>query len=460
MAIHFFIKPLPDRRHGKIFARVRCSNPSIDIKLSTRQVLPLAVWEQVRATRDMALIEQYPRQFSILERMERQINFVLNNALPDEDLRWRICQLHRRILATADQSVSVGPGRHDNSFMEYYARFLQDARQGRARNIGLNKGKTLGVRTIVNYQQGYRWLQEFQATDWGGRGIGFDEVDKAFFDQYTHFLCHRRIGIGKYRGAEGCSQNTIALRVNEIKSILRRAHEEDGITTNTAYLNKAIRVQDVDVDSVVLSRKELEAMGAVDLSAYPASYAWARDIFMVGVWTAQRVSDYGRIVPDDIKRYRRSLEVTDSRGRRTVDVVEGAYISIRQKKTGKLVSIPVNGQLQQILDRYGNRLPHLWTHRLNRCIKQIARLAGITEKVKVTTIRGGKTSCTYVEKCELIHSHTARKTGATLMYNEGVDVYDIMAITGHSSVDMLKKYVKADSGDTACRIAAKYRYFK
>lgn len=44
MAIHFYIKPLPDRRHGKIFARVRCSLPQIDIKLSTRQVLPLAVW--------------------------------------------------------------------------------------------------------------------------------------------------------------------------------------------------------------------------------------------------------------------------------------------------------------------------------------------------------------------------------------------------------------------------------
>ncbi len=285
-------------------------------------------------------------------------------------------------------------------------------------------------------------------------------MDKSFFDQYTHFLCHRRIATGKYKGAEGCSQNTIALRVNEIKSILRRAHEEDGITASTAYLNKAIRIRDVDVDSVVLSRKELEAMESVDLSAYPASYAWARDIFMVGVWTAQRVSDYNQIAPEDIKHYRRSLEVTDARGRRTSDVVEGTYISIRQKKTGKLVSVPVNGQLQQILDRYGNRLPHLWTHRINCCIKQIARLAGITEKVKVTSIRGGKTSCMYVEKCELIHSHTARKTGATLMYNEGVDVYDIMAITGHSSVEMLKKYVKADSGDTACRIAAKYRYFK
>ena len=80
MATHFFIKPLPDRLNGKIFARVRCSNPSIDIKLSTRQVLPLAVWEQVHATRDLVLMEQYQRQFSILERMERQINFVLNKA--------------------------------------------------------------------------------------------------------------------------------------------------------------------------------------------------------------------------------------------------------------------------------------------------------------------------------------------------------------------------------------------
>ena len=31
------------------------------------------------------------------------------------------------------------------------------------------------------------------------------------------------------------------------------------------------------------------------------------------------------------------------------------------------------------------------------------------------------------------------------MYLAGIDIYDIMKVTGHSSPKMLKKYIKADS---------------
>jgi len=87
-------------------------------------------------------------------------------------------------------------------------------------------------------------------------------------------------------------------------------------------------------------------------------------------------------------------------------------------------------------------------------------MAGLTENVKITTLRGGKKEQTAIPKYQLIHSHTARKTGATLMYQAGIDVYDIMKITGHSDVRMLEKYVKAGNGETAHRIASKYSYFK
>ena len=45
--------------------------------------------------------------------------------------------------------------------------------------------------------------------------------------------------------------------------------------------------------------KELKTIMAVDLSGYPNGYEQARDIFMIGVWTAQRVSDYNYIKKED-----------------------------------------------------------------------------------------------------------------------------------------------------------------
>ena len=87
-------------------------------------------------------------------------------------------------------------------------------------------------------------------------------------------------------------------------------------------------------------------------------------------------------------------------------------------------------------------------------------MAGIDQSVEIVKIQGGKYRKIHKPKYELIYTHTARRTGATLMYLAGMDVYDIMKITGHSSPDMLKKYIKANSLDVADKIVSKYDYFK
>ena len=79
----------------------------------------------------------------------------------------------------------------------------------------------------------------------------------------------------------------------------------------------------------------------------------------------------------------------------------------------------------------------------------IAKKAGLTELVEIETTRGGTPKKEMVEKYKLVHTHTARRTGATLMYLAGIDIYDIMKVTGHSSPKMLKKYIKADSSKSS-----------
>lgn len=62
-------------------------------------------------------------------------------------------------------------------------------------------------------------------------------------------------------------------------------------------------------------------------------------------------------------------------------------------------------------------------------------------------------------KNELIKTHTARRTGATLMYLAGMNIYDIMKITGHTSPAVLKKYIRADELQVVDKIKGKYNYF-
>ena len=45
------------------------------------------------------------------------------------------------------------------------------------------------------------------------------------------------------------------------------------------------------------------------------------------------------------------------------------------------------------------------------------------------------------------------------MYLSGMDIYDIMKITGHKSPEILKKYIKADELEVVDKILDKYDYF-
>ena len=73
---------------------------------------------------------------------------------------------------------------------------------------------------------------------------------------------------------------------------------------------------------------------------------------------------------------------------------------------------------------------------------------------------GGTPKKEQIEKYKLIHTHTARRTGATLMYLAGVDLYDIMKVTGLTSPAMLKKYIEAGNLKVVEKLTDKYDYFK
>lgn len=45
------------------------------------------------------------------------------------------------------------------------------------------------------------------------------------------------------------------------------------------------------------------------------------------------------------------------------------------------------------------------------------------------------------------------------MYLSGMDIYDIIKITGHTSPVMLRKYIKADQLQVVNKIVNKYNYF-
>ncbi len=195
-------------------------------------------------------------------------------------------------------------------------------------------------------------------------------------------------------------------------------------------------------------------MEALDLSKKADGYGIARDIFLLGCCLAQRVSDYSTIKESDI-----STSVTykpSSDG--SIEKRETLQITIVQQKGGGKVIIPLNAMARRILAKYNNNLPNIAPQKINQYIKDIGRLAGITDIVEINSIVGGVKTCETFEKCDLIVSHTARRTGATLMYLSGMNLFDICKVTGHTNIKTLRKYIKADELDVVSKII-KYEYF-
>jgi integrase len=153
--------------------------------------------------------------------------------------------------------------------------------------------------------------------------------------------------------------------------------------------------------------------------------------------TAQRYSDYSRIGQSHIH----------------IDELGSKTIRIRQKKTTTNVIIPMSGVVERILSKYENRLPKSYDTKLNAAIKIICKELEIDDKIDVIQIRGGKEATMMVQKYDLISSHTARRTGCTLMYKNEIPTIDIMKISGHKTESELLKYIRVTKEETAQRLS-------
>ena len=331
---------------------------------------------------------------------------------------------------------------------KFIDQYIQDVKDGTRTTLAHGRTFVQGSRFSLTNSLGH--FKEFMKDT--GITYDFQDVDLDCYVKYKAWLMAQDISKDKEDPKHEpvhYADNTIGGFIKKLKCVLRAA-ESRGYPVNPAYKSTEFKAQSsIDVDTIYLTREEVERFEKVDLTQKEdgKNLELARDIFLVGVWTAQRVSDYNNLKPENIK-------VVDNNG------TPMTYISIHQQKTGRLVEIPCNAKVREILNKYPKGLPHLSDQKINKYIKDIGKMAKIDEVVEVKGSRGGQVIKEYYKKYELICTHTARRTGATLMYLDGIAIYDIMKVTGHKSVTTLEKYIRADKLEVAQKLVLQYDYFK
>jgi integrase len=286
-------------------------------------------------------------------------------------------------------------------------------------------------RTKQKYATSLKVLKEFSAETGLTR---FDQIDRDFYEKFISYMQSAIWYSEEVNGilvTKRYSQNTIGKYVANLKTFLQHATEA-GINTNMDFKNRKFAVPSEDVEKIYLRESELMALYKLNLSSFPGLEA-ARDLFLVGCYTALRYSDYTNIQPENI-----------------VSTDQGSVIKISTQKTGQRVVIPLHQVVREILQKYNNHLPKaISNQKTNDHLKELGKRAGITEKVSITKMTGGVRRTVTRSKYELISSHTARRTGATNMYLAGIPAHSIMKITGHKSEQSFISYLRFDEEDNA-----------
>lgn len=253
----------------------------------------------------------------------------------------------------------------------------------------------------------YRKMAEFI----GNRKVKFDDVDYKFFTSFLKWM----------KDDKGYNPNMQGSQTKHLKAVMNEAYKRK-LHTNIEF--KSFDKPSQKVDSVYLSMEEYDLLYNLDLTG---TQEIARDLFLLGCYTALRVSDYSRLKPEDIR---------------------DGFLYVEQKKTKQNVVIPVHKRVKEIIEKYGGS-PKLSEQKLNLHIKDICKMAGITELIGVRE----NGVYTYKEKCQLVSTHTARRSAATNMALNGTPLRDIMQITGHTSESNLLRYIRITNEQNARRLA-------
>jgi integrase len=280
-------------------------------------------------------------------------------------------------------------------------------------------GRNISPETIRKYKYVRDVLQSFQK---GYRTkIDFDTINYAFFTAFVKWMIQTK----EY------SANNIDKIIECLRTFLNAATVK-GINKRMDYKEDFFHVPTEKSEAVYLSDSELMQIHNADFS-HSERLERARDLFLVGACTGLRFSDFTSIKAEHIKENK---------------------IELHQYKTGDKVVIPIAPMLRAILDKYnGSTPPALSNQRLNMYIKEVCKLAGITEPIEKQMTKGGMRYKTVVEKCELVSTHTARRSFASNLYRNGAPARSIMKLTGHKTEKAFLSYICLSDDEHADIIA-------
>ena len=251
--------------------------------------------------------------------------------------------------------------------------------------------------------------------------LRMSDITGATLDAYQSFLIK-----------QGYKNSTIENHVSYFKQILKWAykkgylrHGEEVVNHNTPALKLAPRKA-----VIYLKWDEFEKIYNYKFSPEQRHLELTRDRFCFCCLTSLRHSDL------DILR-RAHFD----------DPENPTKFSFISKKTDDDLTIYLVPEALELYKKYvliptdGFAFPKKSNQKMNKNLKEIAELVGLTREVQVMQYSGKKPVYKTARLCDVIGTHAARRTFVVHALEEGMSPEMVMSFTGHEDYDTMKPYI-------------------
>ena len=248
--------------------------------------------------------------------------------------------------------------------------------------------------------------------------------------------------------------NTISKDLRTIKTVCNHA-KHNGL--NISHQLDKIKTPQHKTEKIYLTFEELQKIENIDKRRLNDNYDNAKDWLIISCYTGQRISDFMRFDKSMI-RYEKNKQG-----------ILKPFIEFTQVKTDKLMTVALHPKVIEILEKRNGDFPkQISDPKYNLYIKQVCRIAGITDIIKGSRltdlnkedkdkkktkdeVKQYRKEVGMYKKWELITSHIGRRSFATNFYGTIPTTY-LINVTGHSTEAMFLNYLGKSNKDLAMEL--------
>ena len=454
MTIRYFLRSEKRDTPVTIWARVRTS--SEDIRIPTAEAIVASRWDKKSGMPKAVNKRLEPELYEKISKLSARL----------QDLRERLI-IHIDQLQTKEKEITA-KGLSDfiaqedvteeaipTAIGKYLDWLILQMKAGTFKH-GSERYDADTIKVWGNFRNVFaRFEEEYEAKT--AKVLLWETLDKVTMDAFVKFL-----------EDYGYLTKTINKYVICFKALVQYAYNHN-LHDNLKCLKGIQKLKEIEgcaTTKCYLNSEEVQAL--YDMPLDPGSLKdQVRDVFLIGIYTCQRVSDYGSLKPSNFS--------TTSKGTKVIRLV--------QEKTGNSTVVPIlNDNLQKLVEKYSFNIPHISDVIINRYIKNILKDLSETVPSLQTPV---KTILTLKErraieasqkeedeakrivverdaegnvikpKYSLISTHSARRSGITNLYKSRLfTTRQLMSISGHKTESSFYIYISESADELADEIAA------